>query len=96
VEEKGDENLKNFNSMVRIKDLYDIPKNLPGEDNEIPNVQIIQSESESKILTNLNNDLISNDNTTNLKNTNLNNKSDLNDTSRTNTSKKNQKNKIER
>ena len=94
VEEKGDENLKNFNSMVRIKDLYDIPKNLPGEDNEIPNVQIIQSESESKILTNLNNELISNDNTTNLKNTNLNNKSDFNDTSRTNTSKKIKKIKL--
>ena len=45
--------MKSFNSLVRIKDLYDIPKNLPGEDNEIPNVQLIQSETESKINTNL-------------------------------------------
>ena len=103
IEEKGDENLKNFNSMVRIKDLYDIPKNLPGEDNNIPNVQIIQSETESKIITNLNNEENSNTlniningDTTNLKNNsgNNNNVSGLNESSRTNNSKKIKKIKL--
>ena len=49
IEEKQDANLKNFNSMVRIKDLYDVPKNLPGEDKNMPEVQIIPSENSSKI-----------------------------------------------
>ena len=92
IEDRQDENLKSFNSLVRIKDLYDIPKNLPGEDNEIPNVQLIQSETESKINTNLVNEnssktnLLNND-TTNLKN-NGNNSNILDESSRTNNSKK--------
>ena len=49
IEEKQDENLKNFNSLVRIKDLYDVPKNLPGEDENKPDVNIIPSENSSKI-----------------------------------------------
>ena len=54
IEEKQDENLKNFNSLVRIKDLYDVPiydvpKNLPGEDENMPDVNIIPSENSSKI-----------------------------------------------
>ena len=53
LEEKQEENLKNFNSMVRIKDLYDIPKNLPGEDEERPNVEIITSTNSSKIPNNI-------------------------------------------
>ena len=49
IEERQDANLKNFNSLVRIKDLYDVPKNLPGEDENMPDVQIIPSENSSKI-----------------------------------------------
>ena len=49
IEEKQDENLKNFKSLVRIKDLYDVPKNLPGEDQNMPDVNIIPSENSSKI-----------------------------------------------
>ena len=49
IEEKQDENLKNFKSLVRIKDLYDVPKNLPGEDVNMPDVNIIPSENSSKI-----------------------------------------------
>ena len=48
IEEKQDDNLKNFNSLVRIKDLYEVPKNLPGEDENMPDVQIIPSENSSK------------------------------------------------
>ena len=103
IEERQDDNLKNFNSMVRIKDLYDIPKNLPGEDNDIPDVQLIQSETESKLNSNLNNDNMTNVNninneSTNLKNNNINdngnNSSVFNESSRTNNSKKIKKIKL--
>jgi hypothetical protein len=47
IELEKEQNLKNYHSMFRIKDLYDIPKNLPGEDSTFPNVKIIHNENSS-------------------------------------------------
>ena len=47
IESGREENLKNFHSMFRIKDLYDVPKNLPGEDSSFPSVKIIHSVNSS-------------------------------------------------
>ena len=44
IELNQEKNLKNFHSMFRIKDLYDIPKDLPGEDSTFTSVKIINSE----------------------------------------------------
>ena len=87
IEENQDDNLKYFNSIIRIKDLYNIPKNLPGEDNENLNVQIIQSESESNLLTNLTNENNILNSNYELKNNNVNN-NEINNTSKTNNSKR--------
>ena len=48
IEASQEQNLKYYHSMFRIKDLYDVPKNLPGEDSTFPNVKIIHSENASK------------------------------------------------
>ena len=87
IEENQDDNLKYFNSIIRIKDLYNIPKNLPGEDNENLNVQIIQSESESNLLTNLTNENNILNSNYELKNNNEKN-NEINNTSKTNNSKR--------
>ena len=47
IEAKQEQNLKNYHSMFRIKDLYDVPKNLPGEDSSFPSIKIINSENSS-------------------------------------------------
>ena len=47
IEADNEQNLKNFHSMFRIKDLYEVPKNLPGEDSTFPSVKLIKSESSS-------------------------------------------------
>ena len=89
IEEKQDDTLRNFNSLVRIKDLYDIPKNLPGEDEASPDVEIIPSENTSKLNntntnTNINNNITSN----------INNNNSLNESNQTNTSRKIKKIKL--
>jgi len=48
IEANQERNLKYYHSMFRIKDLYEVPKNLPGEDSTFPDVKIIHSESSSK------------------------------------------------
>ena len=48
IESNQEKNLKYYHSMYRIKDLYDVPKNLPGEDSTFPNVKIIHSQNTSK------------------------------------------------
>ena len=48
IEENQEQNLKNFHSMFRIKDLYEIPKNLPGEDSTCSKVEIIKSQISSQ------------------------------------------------
>jgi len=48
IEANQEKNLKYFHSMFRIKDLYDVPKNLPGEDSTFPSVKIIHSENSSQ------------------------------------------------
>ena len=47
IEAEQEQNLKNFHSMFRIKDLYDVPKNLPGDDSTFPNVKIVHSNNTS-------------------------------------------------
>ena len=47
IESNQEKNLRNFHSMFRIKDLYEIPKNLPGEDSTFPSVKLIKSENSS-------------------------------------------------
>ena len=47
IEVQQEKNLKNFHSMFRIKDLYDVPKNLPGEDSTFPDIKIIPSSNTS-------------------------------------------------
>ena len=88
--ETQNENLKNFNSMVRIKELYEIPKNLPGEDFSTPPNIPSPSENSSKIDTNL----INENNKTNINEINTSETNSITNTSKTTNSRKIKKLKL--